>query len=93
MILSLLCTNFLKAMLPHLLAQEESYSEVAPAKIVEPKKPSVGDAVKVKDGTEVHTGKVAGFGNKAEIEKLMLHIDAQHDNKQEPAVEGEQGKF
>ena len=54
------------------MPEVESYSEVAPAKMVVSEKPSVGNAVKVKDGIKVHTEKVAGFGNKAEIDKLML---------------------
>ena len=48
----------------------------------------------MKEGIKVHTGKVAGFGNKAEIEKLMLDLDTQHGNgndEQEAAVGGEQG--
>ena len=80
-------------MLPHLYwPEEESYSEVPPSKLVKPKKPAIGDKIKVKDGTKVHTGEVAGFGSKAEIEKLMLDLVGQHDNnEEETAVEGERG--
>ena len=35
---------------------------------------------------QVHKGKVVGFRNKAEIEKLMQDLDAQYDNEQEAAV-------
>ena len=35
---------------------------------------------------QVYTGKVVGFRNKAEIEKLMQDLDAQYDNEQEAAV-------
>ena len=47
----------------------------------------------MKEGIKVHTGKVAGFGNKAEIEKLMLDLDTHGngDDEQETAVGGEQG--
>ena len=48
----------------------------------------------MKEGTKVHTGTDSGFGNKAEIEKLMLDLDAQHgkgDNEQEEVIGGAQG--
>ena len=73
--------------------EEGSYSEVLPSKLVEPKKPAVGDKVKVKAGTKIHMGEVAGFGSKAEMEKLMLDLEGQDDNSdEETAVEGEQAR-
>ena len=73
--------------------EEASYSEVPPSKIVEPKKPAVGDKVKVKAGRKVHMGEVAGFGTKAEMEKLMLDLEGQDDSSdEETAVEGEQAR-
>ena len=58
--------------------EEGTYSDVAPSKLVEPKKPSVGDEVKVKDGTKVHTGEVVGVGSKAEMEKLLIELVRQN---------------
>lgn len=63
--------------------EEESYSEVGQAKIVEPKKPSTGDTVKVKVGTKVHTGKVVGSGTKTEVEKMMSDIEVQQSHGEE----------
>ena len=73
--------------------EEDSYSEVPPSKLIEPKKPAVGDKVRVKEGTKVHTGEVVGFGSKAEVEKLMLDLEGQQDDgEDEAATEGDQGK-
>ena len=88
----LLASNFLEQWYLIYWPEEDSYSEVPPSKLVEPKKPGIGDKVRVKDRTKVHTGEVAGFGNKAEIEKLMLDLEGQQDDdEEETATEGEQG--
>ena len=88
----LLASNFLEQWYLIYWPEEDSYSEVPPSKLVEPKKPGIGDKVRVKDRAKVHTGEVAVFGNKAEIEKLMLDLEGQQDDdEEETATEGEQG--
>ena len=86
---TILASTFLEQWYLIYWPEEESYSEVPPSKLVEPKKPAIGDKVKVKDGKKVHTGEVVGFGSKAEIEELMLHLE--HDDEEETTAEGEQG--
>ena len=74
--------------------KESCYSEVEQAKIVEPKEPSVGDTVIVKEGTKVHTGKVVGSGNEKEIENMMTEFtarDGEEDKEPEETVGSEQG--
>ena len=74
--------------------EESCYSEVAQAKIIEPKEPSVGDIARVKECTKIHTGKVVGFGSKGEVEKLMMEFDALDNDggkEQEEAVVQRQG--
>ena len=50
--------------------------------VIEPKEPSVGDTVKVKDGRQVYSGKVVGSGKKTEVDKLML--DMEREQVEEP---------
>ena len=39
------------------------------SKIVEPKEPSAGENVRVKEGTKVYSGKVVAVGSKSEVEE------------------------
>lgn len=88
-LLMILASTFLEQWYLIYWPEEESYSEVPPSKLVEPKNPAVGDKVKVKDGKKVHTGEVVGFGSKMEIEELMLHLE--RDNEEETTAEREEG--
>ena len=68
--------------------QEKCYSEVAESKIVEPKDPSVGQAVKVKEGSKIFSGTVEAVGNKSEIEKQLSELESEVPKKDDEEDSG-----
>ena len=68
--------------------EERCYSEVPESKLVEPKDPSVGQTVKVKEGSKTFSGTVEAVGNKSEIEKRLNELESEEAKEDKAAESG-----
>ena len=50
--------------------EENCYSDVLEAKLLEPKEATVGVVAKVKGGGKIHSGTIVMVGTRAEVEQL-----------------------
>ena len=55
--------------------EESSYSVVPETKIVNPKEPSTGQTVQVKEGSKSFSGTVVAVGTKPDIERRLSEIE------------------
>ena len=55
--------------------EENCYSDVLEAKLLEPKEATVGVVAKVKEGGKVHSGTIVMVGTRAEVERRLNELE------------------
>ena len=55
--------------------EENCYSDVLEAKLLEPKEATVGAVAKVKEGGKIHSGTIVMVGTRAEVERRLNELE------------------